>query len=159
MRIHLKKVLQCKFPHFTSDWSLHTPPILLPPVSPSLCPSHPTVPPHACFHSRLCLTAPCSFGLPSLSICVPVSVSSHGPQRLERPLTNCPTTPSLPPCPFPPPPHGPPTQATLAHCCPDGSEQGRAEGPGTSRGLAWAARPNLDDRLGCLYNSVHPPQQ
>lgn len=67
--------------------------------------------------------------------------------------------PSLPAPLLLPLPSGPPTQADLAPCCPDGSEPGRAQGPGGSCGLARAARPSLDSRVGCLHHRVHPPQQ
>uniref|UniRef100_A0A3Q3RCR0 Suppressor APC domain-containing protein n=1 Tax=Monopterus albus TaxID=43700 RepID=A0A3Q3RCR0_MONAL len=43
-----------------------------------------------------------------------------------------------------------PSDADLAHCCPDGSEPGQARGPSRSRGIARPARPSLDSCLGCL---------
>ncbi|KAK7895197.1 hypothetical protein WMY93_020522 [Mugilogobius chulae] len=65
-----------------------------------------------------------------------------------------------PPHPFSPPRRAPPTQATLARCCPDGSESGRAQGPGASGGLFFRTTcPHLDGRVGGLHHSLHPAQQ
>jgi len=152
--------------YFTSYWPTHSPPIPLPPATPvtlPLPPSSPKLPPLT-FRLSPCLTISHSFWLtssPSFFPCLcRVSVSSLlGLCVWRGRLNNSPPSPTFPAPLLLPLPSVPPTQADLARCCPDGSEPGRAQGPGRGRRLIWPARPCLDGCVGCLHYCLHPPQQ